>query len=85
METLASIRHYAPAYEPGLARIVLVDHEQDFVDRTSALLSAEGFLCRGFTTIESAAESVAIESPDVLLVGINLPGLAGQEIARSQA
>jgi DNA-binding response OmpR family regulator len=76
------IRHLAPAYEPGLARIVLVDQEQDFVDRTSSLLNAEGFLCRGFTSLESAAESVAIQSPDVLLAGVNQPGVSSQEIAR---
>jgi DNA-binding response OmpR family regulator len=76
------IRPIASVFETGSAQVVVVDHEQDFVDKTSADLNAEGFICRGYMSIEAAALGARNQPPDVLLVGVNLPGAAGLEICR---
>lgn len=76
------IKHYSPFVEVGTPQIVLVDHEQRFVDKTAAALTVEGFSCRGYTSIEAAAAAVRVRRPDLLLIAINVPGTSGTEISR---
>ena len=73
------IRQIAPLLETVPAQIVLVDHEQSFVEKTTNELTAEGFTCRGFTSIETAAAAVRFQRPDLLLIAINVPGVNGSE------
>jgi DNA-binding NarL/FixJ family response regulator len=68
-----------PGPEP--IRVALIDDDRALVDGLRRIIeSAEGFVCVGaFGSVEEAAPLLGSARPDVLLLDIQLPGMAGDQ------
>jgi DNA-binding NtrC family response regulator len=62
-----------------MAAVLIVD-DDDFVRDTLYDLFAEGHLCHAAETAEKAQEYLEVETYDVVLTDISMPGLSGLEL-----
>lgn len=65
-----------------MARILIVDDDQDMVDLIGHVLAADGHECSFQLAGDGVDELVARESPDLVILDVVLPGLGGHEICR---
>ena len=58
--------------------LFLIEDHHDIRKHFELLLQGEdGFQCRAFRTAEDALSYMKVETPDILLMDINLPGMSG--------
>ena len=62
--------------------IVVIEDEEDILELIEYHLSAEGYAVTGFLSTENVKRFVEEESPALLIVDRNLPGLEGSEFVR---
>ena len=63
------------------ARVLLVDDNQEILDRASAILSSACAVVGAVKDGPSALEAVMALRPDVVVIDISLPGMSGLEVA----
>ena len=68
---------------PRLARVLVVDDNQDMVTTLMALLRADGFETHGASNGTEALRVLEDVRPDALIVDIVMPGMTGWEVARN--
>ena len=66
---------------PEQARVLLVDDNQEILDRAVAILSRAFRIVGAVTSGPAALESVRELRPDVLVLDISMPGMSGLEVA----
>ncbi len=64
------------------ARVLVVDDNPANLELVKVLLEKEGHAVRTAADAESALEAVALETPDLVLMDIQLPGMDGLELTR---
>ncbi len=62
--------------------ILVVDDEEDIVERVELNLTREGYRVLGCTTGEKALEIARSKMPDLILLDLMLPGIDGLEVCR---
>lgn len=62
--------------------IVVVEDEEDVLELIEYHLTKEGYAATGFLSTERLRRFIEEESPDLLIVDRNLPGLEGSEFVR---
>lgn len=62
--------------------IVVIEDEEDILELIEYHLSAEGYAVTGFLSTENVKRFVEEESPALLIVDRNLPGIEGSEFVR---
>jgi len=62
--------------------IVVIEDEEDILELIEYHLSAEGYVVTGFCSAENVKRFIEEESPALLIVDRNLPGLEGSEFVR---
>ena len=65
------------------ARLLLVEDSETQALQLSRLLRAEGFVCNHVPSAEAALERLGDDRPDLLIVDFRLPGMNGDELART--
>lgn len=65
-----------------MAKILVVDDEEDIADLVSYNLSREGFVAVKAYDGESALRMVKREKPDLLILDLMLPGMSGLDICK---
>ena len=63
------------------ARVLLVDDNQEILDRATAILSPACVIVGAVSDGPAALESVRALRPDVLVLDISMPGMNGLEVA----
>jgi DNA-binding NarL/FixJ family response regulator len=63
------------------ARVLLVDDNQEILDRAAAILSPACTIVGAVQNGAAALESVRALSPDVVVLDISMPGMTGFEVA----
>jgi DNA-binding NarL/FixJ family response regulator len=63
------------------ARVLLVDDNQEILDRAAAILSSECAIVGSVKDGPSALEAVKALRPDVVVLDISMPGMSGLEVA----
>lgn len=66
-----------------LAKILVVEDEQDLLDLLSFNLEREGYQAQTAATGEDALQAVGEFKPDLVLLDLMLPGMDGLEVART--
>jgi two-component system OmpR family response regulator len=64
-----------------LARVLLVDDNQEILDRATAILSSACAVVGAVKDGPSALEAVNTLRPDVVVLDISMPGMSGLEVA----
>ena len=64
------------------AKILVVDDEKDFCTILSTLLKKEGFKVLTAMDGETALRTLRVESPDVMLTDLKMPGMNGTELLK---
>ncbi len=62
--------------------ILIVEDEESLLKLESILLTSKGFDVKGVTNGQAALDSIAEESPDLVLLDIMLPEIDGFEVCR---
>ena len=67
-----------------MAMICLIDDDVELTENIAAILSNEGHVVRSLPTTDGAVESLAAETPDLLVLDVMFPDnpVAGFELAR---
>jgi DNA-binding NarL/FixJ family response regulator len=65
----------------GQARVLLVDDNQEILDRAAAILSPACVIVGAVHDGQAALESVRTLRPDVVVLDISMPGMSGLEVA----
>lgn len=65
-----------------MARILIVEDDQDMVDLICHVLQSDGHECRYELTGEKVDQVVARDRPDLVILDVNLPGVGGPEVCR---
>lgn len=70
--------------EPTATRVALVEDDRSTREGLRLLIhGSPGFVCQGaYGSVEEALAGLARDTPDVLLMDINLPGMSGREGVR---
>jgi len=63
------------------ARVLLVDDNQEILDRAAAILSSACAVVGAVKDGPSALEAVKALRPDVVVLDISMPGMSGLEVA----
>ena len=63
------------------ARVLIVDDNEQMLDRTSSILSSDFTVVGIAKDGPSAIEAVATLRPDVIVLDISMPGMTGLEVA----
>lgn len=63
------------------ARVLLVDDNQEILDRAAAILSQSCTVVGAVKDGPTALESVRALQPDVIVLDISMPGMSGFEVA----
>lgn len=66
-----------------MARVLIVDDEQDFALATAKMISNSGFENSVAVTLAAARSALADEQPDIVLLDINLPDGSGLDLIES--
>ncbi|MBX9687096.1 MAG: response regulator [Candidatus Obscuribacterales bacterium] len=66
----------------ALARVLVIDDDQQFVARVQALLALEGMRVTSFCDTNRLFELIDDLNPELLLLDINMPGVSGFDICR---
>ena len=62
------------------ARVLLIDDEREFATTLTERLRLRGYDARAACTAQEALTAAAADSPDVVLLDLNLPGVRGVEL-----
>jgi CheY-like chemotaxis protein len=65
-------------------KILVVDDNQDIRDAVVELLQIEGYLVRGARDGSDALEVLAQETPDLIVLDMNMPRMDGREFLERQ-
>lgn len=65
-----------------MARVFVIDDEEDVVDLLKTVFASRGFEVETATDAEAALARVLAEPPDLLLLDLMMPGLDGFEFLR---
>lgn len=63
-------------------RILIIDDDVAFLDSAEEVLKAKDFIVSKALNAESAFEALASDSPDIILLDVNLPDKNGFEVLR---
>jgi DNA-binding response OmpR family regulator len=66
----------------GEIEIVVIEDEEDILELIEYHLSTEGYAVTGFRSTENVKRFIEEESPALLIVDRNLPGVEGSEFVR---
>ncbi len=66
-----------------VARVVVVDDQQDVLDTTAMLLRADGHDVRVFGDPAAAVGAILADPPDLVLSDLGMPGMNGWDVART--
>jgi DNA-binding response OmpR family regulator len=70
------------AMQPKNIEIVVIEDEEDILELIEYHLTGEGYLVTGFRSAEHVARFLEEESPALLIVDRNLPGIEGSDFVR---
>jgi CheY-like chemotaxis protein len=65
----------------GKNNILIVDNEPDIVRTIAIMLEMEGYNAVSATSGEDAMEIMRINTPDLVILDLLLPGMSGQDVA----
>jgi DNA-binding NarL/FixJ family response regulator len=65
----------------GRPRVLLVDDNQDMLDRVAAMLSRACDVVGAVTDGAAAIEAVGTLRPDVIVLDLSMPGMSGFDVA----
>jgi CheY-like chemotaxis protein len=63
-----------------MARILVVDDEEDLREIVCTKLTASGYECTGAKDRDEAMKSITEKKPDLILMDVNMPKIQGPEI-----
>ena len=64
-----------------MIKVLCIDDHEDAADSTAQLLRLEGFEARACLGPEQALRDVAAFAPDVCVIDLAMPGMAGDVLA----
>ena len=65
-----------------MLHVIVADDERDTVRTLSALLADEGYSVIETFSAQQAIRELGKQSPDALIIDINMPGISGYDVAR---